>query len=74
VANGTPPTDQELLDGVNVAINTTLQTGKSVQFNGRSFSPNELPELWELRASLENRLGLAGAGSLTRVAAYCKGV
>lgn len=69
-----PPTDEELLDGVNAAISATLRTGKSVTFNGRTYTANDLPDLWELRSSLETRITGTTGTSTTRVAAYCKGV
>jgi hypothetical protein len=70
-----PPSDSELLEGVNAAIGATLRTGKSVTFNGRTYTANELPDLWDLRTALEQRVeNGAGGASRTRVAAYCKGV
>lgn len=69
-----PPSDTELLDGVNAAIASALRTGKSVTFNGRTYTANELPDLWDLRSNLEKRIDGTLGTSRTRVAAYCKGV
>lgn len=69
------PTNEDLLAGARAAYALALQTGKSVTFNGRTYTSHDLPDLWTAVTSLENLVAGAGMGaSRTRVAAYCKGV
>ena len=70
-----PPTPEERLAQIEAAITTTLETGKSVTFNGRTYTANDLADLWQMR---RDQLALMGGGVTggyyTRLAAYDKGV
>ena len=69
-----PPTNEELLSQVEIAISTTLQTGKSVTFNGRTYTANDLPDLWQMRRDLLALTAGITGGYFNRVAAYDKGL
>jgi hypothetical protein len=69
------PTNEELLAGARRSLATALDTGKSVTFNGRTYTSHDLADLREMIASLEAVTLEGGTGAVWyRAPAYCKGV
>jgi hypothetical protein len=69
----TPPTDAELAAAGRLAILQAMTTGKSVTFNGRTWTGQDLADLQAFVGAAESRAAAGGLSS-TRIAAYCKGV